>query len=163
MSAREGIPKAARRGTLQAGTALAPVAYETSTVQVFRYSAATWNTHRIHYDREYARAEGYPDVLVQSHLHGALLARYATGWAGEEGRLTELALRVRRYAVAGETLTVSGVVTAVSRLARERAELTLSLAETRSCDGETCVSGEARIEVPADWLAEMPARGEGAE
>jgi hydroxyacyl-ACP dehydratase HTD2-like protein with hotdog domain len=132
-------------------------------VQVFRYSAATWNTHRIHYDREYALAEGYPDVLVQSHLHGAFLARYATGWVGEEGRLTELALRVRRYAVAGETLTVSGVVTAVSRLARERAEVTLSLAETRACDGETCVTGEARIELPADWLAEMPAGGEGAE
>ena len=114
MSAREGIPAAARRGTLQAGTALAPVAYETSTVQVFRYSAATWNTHRIHYDREYARAEGYPDVLVQSHLHGALLARYATGWAGEEGRLTELALRVRRYAVCPVEHVVAGAGDTVS-------------------------------------------------
>jgi hydroxyacyl-ACP dehydratase HTD2-like protein with hotdog domain len=166
VSAREDTPAAvARRGTLQAGTALEAMAYPTSTVQVFRYSAATWNTHRIHYDREYALAEGYPDVLVQSHLHGAFLARYATGWAREEGRLTQLALRVRRYAVAGETLTVTGVVTAVSRLTPERAEVTLSLAETRGSDGETCVSGEARIEVPADWLAPAPApaRGEGSE
>lgn len=40
-------------------------------VQLFRYSAITWNSHRIHYDQKYAAEEGYPDVLVQSHLHGA--------------------------------------------------------------------------------------------
>ncbi|MFM8548185.1 MAG: hypothetical protein ACKODB_11350, partial [Betaproteobacteria bacterium] len=38
---------------------------------LFRYSAATFNGHRIHYDREYARAtEGYPGLVV----HGPLIA-----------------------------------------------------------------------------------------
>jgi 3-methylfumaryl-CoA hydratase len=43
-------------------------------VQLFRYSALTFNAHRIHYDREYAReAEGYPGLVV----HGPLLAMLA--------------------------------------------------------------------------------------
>lgn len=38
---------------------------------LFRYSALTFNAHRIHYDRDYARdAEGYPGLVV----HGPLLA-----------------------------------------------------------------------------------------
>jgi 3-methylfumaryl-CoA hydratase len=40
-------------------------------VQLFRFSALTFNAHRIHYDRDYARdAEGYPGLVV----HGPLLA-----------------------------------------------------------------------------------------
>ncbi len=40
-------------------------------VVLFRYSALTFNAHRIHFDRDYARdAEGYPGLLV----HGPLLA-----------------------------------------------------------------------------------------
>lgn len=38
---------------------------------LFRYSALTYNAHRIHYDRDYAReVEGYPGLVV----HGPLLA-----------------------------------------------------------------------------------------
>ncbi|MGE0774669.1 MAG: acyl-CoA dehydrogenase, partial [Sphingomonadaceae bacterium] len=40
-------------------------------VMLFRYSALTFNSHRIHYDRDYARAEeGYPSLVI----HGPLLA-----------------------------------------------------------------------------------------
>ncbi|MCA3574714.1 MAG: MaoC family dehydratase N-terminal domain-containing protein [Aestuariivirga sp.] len=40
-------------------------------VMLFRYSALTFNGHRIHYDRDYARTvEGYPGLVV----HGPLIA-----------------------------------------------------------------------------------------
>jgi 3-methylfumaryl-CoA hydratase len=40
-------------------------------VELFRYSALTFNGHRIHYDREYARdQEGYPGLVV----HGPYIA-----------------------------------------------------------------------------------------
>ena len=39
---------------------------------LFRYSALTFNGHRIHYDRDYARqVEGYGGLVV----HGPLLAQ----------------------------------------------------------------------------------------
>ena len=42
-----------------------------SSTELFRYSALTFNGHKIHYDQDYARnVEGYPDVVV----HGPLLA-----------------------------------------------------------------------------------------
>jgi 3-methylfumaryl-CoA hydratase len=43
-----------------------------STTLLFRYSALTFNGHRIHYDLDYCRGvEGYPGLVV----HGPLLAQ----------------------------------------------------------------------------------------
>ncbi len=46
-------------------------------VLLFRFSALTYNAHRIHYDREYARAEGYPDLVVHGPLQALLMAELA--------------------------------------------------------------------------------------
>ena len=55
-------------------------------VTLFRFSALTFNGHRIHYDRRYAtEVEGYPELVV----HGPLLALSLLGagarWALEAG------------------------------------------------------------------------------
>lgn len=43
---------------------------EPDPVLLFRYSALTFNGHRIHYDREFCQQEGYPGLVV----HGPLIA-----------------------------------------------------------------------------------------
>jgi 3-methylfumaryl-CoA hydratase len=41
---------------------------------LFRYSAVTFNAHRIHYDADYTRAdEGYPAILLQGQLGATLM------------------------------------------------------------------------------------------
>lgn len=48
---------------------------EPSPVLLFRYSALTFNGHRIHYDRAYCReVEGYPGLVVHGPLIATLLA-----------------------------------------------------------------------------------------
>ena len=50
---------------------------------LFRYSALTFNSHRIHYDVDYARdVEGYPGLVV----HGPLLATLLMGLSEASGR-----------------------------------------------------------------------------
>jgi hydroxyacyl-ACP dehydratase HTD2-like protein with hotdog domain len=131
--------------SLSVGQKLPPAVRATSIQQVFRYSAATWNTHRIHYDKDYATTEGYPQVLVQSHLHGAFLTQYCTDWMGPHGRLVSLSLSVRKFAVAGEELTCSGEITAITPDPEGGTRVELSLTETRGSDGETCVPGTAVV------------------
>lgn len=47
---------------------------EPDPVLLFRYSALTFNSHRIHYDRDYATTvEDYPGLLVQGPLTATLL------------------------------------------------------------------------------------------
>jgi len=50
---------------------------EVDPVLLFRYSALTYNAHRIHYDRDYARTEDYPGLLVHGPLQALLMAELA--------------------------------------------------------------------------------------
>lgn len=50
---------------------------------LFRYSALTFNSHSIHYDRRYAtEVEGYPGLVVHGPLQATLLLNYATELEG---------------------------------------------------------------------------------
>lgn len=51
---------------------------EPDTTLLFRYSALTFNGHRIHYDQAYARdEEGYPSLVVHGPLTATLLQQFA--------------------------------------------------------------------------------------
>lgn len=57
---------------------------------LFRYSALTFNGHRIHYDPDYARqVEGYAGLVT----HGPLLAQWLMLLAAQRGRLTRFSFR----------------------------------------------------------------------
>jgi 3-methylfumaryl-CoA hydratase len=53
-------------------------------VTLFRYSALTFNGHRIHYDRSYATGEeGYPGLVVHGPLTALLLAELCRSGSGD--------------------------------------------------------------------------------
>ena len=57
----------------------------TSPVQLFRYSALTFNCHRIHYDRPYAtEVEAYPGLVVHGPLLATWLSLFAVRKSGRE-------------------------------------------------------------------------------
>ena len=64
---------------------------DVSPTLLFRFSALTYNAHRIHYDRGYARdVEGYPGLVVHGPLQALAMAETARaascpGSAGAEG------------------------------------------------------------------------------
>ena len=52
--------------------------WQPGPVQLFRFSAVTYNAHRIHYDLPYARQqEGYPDLVVHGPFTAVKLLDYA--------------------------------------------------------------------------------------
>jgi len=47
-------------------------------VLLFRYSALTFNGHRIHYDRDYVtKVEGYPGLIFHGPMQAALQVEFA--------------------------------------------------------------------------------------
>ena len=71
---------------------------------LFRYSALTFNTHRIHYDAPYAReVERYRGLVVHGPLTASLLMQMAARRFGEN-RLTGFSFRGVSPAIAGEPL-----------------------------------------------------------
>lgn len=129
------------------GTELRPLAKVPTTVQLFRYSAVTWNAHRIYYEKEYAIQEGHPDVLVQAHLHGAFLAQMIGDWMGPRGRLVSFGWSNRGRAIPGDTLTCTGRVVG-KRTEGSRHLVDLEVVETNQ-RGETCAPGKATVALPS--------------
>jgi 3-methylfumaryl-CoA hydratase len=57
---------------------------ETSAPMLFRYSALTFNGHRIHYDRRYTmEVEGYPGLIVHGPLQATALCHFAADIQGQ--------------------------------------------------------------------------------
>ncbi len=98
---------------IDTGDAIPVLTVTVDETQMFFFSAATYNGHRIHYDKQWARdVEGYDDVLVQGPLQAALLSRALTDWIGGDGRLVAFSVQNRAVALPGQVLAFGGVVTA---------------------------------------------------
>lgn len=79
----------------------------TDPVLLFRYSALTFNAHRIHYDLPYAREEeGYPGLVVHGPLTATLLAERLLSHV--PGRLEEFSFRGQKPLFAGNPLAICG-------------------------------------------------------
>ena len=126
------------------GDELAPATRNASRAQLFLYSAATHNPHRIHYDREYAAVEGHPDIIVHGPLQGAWLSQYVTGWAGPRGRMLTLTWQNRRSAVPEHDYTFKGVVRSVD------GDVVGLEVWAEDGDGTVLMPGTATVRLPAD-------------
>lgn len=91
-------------------------------VQLFRYSALTFNGHRIHYDPNFAVAqEGYPGIIV----HGPLLATLLIDLLRRElpdAVLTSYQFRAVRPQFAPRPITICGAPSSDGRAVRLWAE-----------------------------------------
>jgi len=90
-------PTAAPAAAADQGPAIPAAAGEwsidTSPTLLFRFSALTYNGHRIHYDRDYARdVEGYPGLLVHGPLQALAMAEIARARGGVDRRFFEYRL-----------------------------------------------------------------------
>ncbi len=75
---------------------------------LFRYSALTFNSHRIHYDKPYAmQEEGYPDLVVQGPLMATWLLNLAASNLGAN-RLSRFSFRGMSPAFANRALYLVG-------------------------------------------------------
>ena len=80
--------------------------FRPDSTTLFRYSALTFNGHRIHYDADYCRnVEGYPNLVIHGPLNATMLAAYAEEVSGK--RLKEFRYRGLQPSLLGSQLTVN--------------------------------------------------------
>lgn len=92
-------------------------AFKADAPLLFRYSAVTFNAHRIHVDRAYAaREEGYPGLVVQAPLTATLLLELLRDHKSD-ARIDEVRVRALAPLVDQEPITLCG------RLDRREAKL----------------------------------------
>lgn len=124
------------------GDVLPPLVKNASRAQLFLFSAATHNPHRIHYDRDYAKREGHDDILVHGPLQGAWLHQFVQGWAGPRSRVLALAFQNRGRAFPEHDLTFRGRIASV-----EGDVVSLEVWEEDD-SGAVLMPGTARVRLP---------------
>lgn len=92
------------------GQEVTPLIKKSSYMQLFMFSAVTWNRHLIHYNSEFARHDGLPNVATHRALIGNILAQMLSNWVGEAGSVAKIEWSVRNTAIPGDTLTFKGKV-----------------------------------------------------
>jgi hydroxyacyl-ACP dehydratase HTD2-like protein with hotdog domain len=125
--------------TLQVGDVLSPLRHTATAFQLFRYSAVTWNPHRIHIDESYAREEGHGGLALHSHLRAALALRCVTEGLGPGWKVTNVSYRLRKPVYAPADLTYTARVIAV-----EGASSTFELIEENP-SGEVGFEGTVQV------------------
>jgi hydroxyacyl-ACP dehydratase HTD2-like protein with hotdog domain len=130
-------------GDVVVGEELDAVIRNASRAQLFLYSAATHNPHRIHYDRDYAATEGHADIIVHGPLQGAWLSQYVTDWAGPGGRMLTLTWQNRRSALPEHDYLFRGVVRDV-----EGDVVHLEVWAEDGDDGTVLMPGTATVRLP---------------
>lgn len=101
---------------------------------LMRYSAMTFNAHRIHYDLPYAQAtEGYRGLVVHGPLTATLLLDHAARLVGDN-RVKNFSFRGLSPLICGEAMTLA---------ARDESGGAMTLAALGP-DGVAAMEGEAR-------------------
>ena len=65
----------------------------------------------VHHDRDYAQAQGAPDIFMNILTTNGYVARFVTDWAGPDAVLRRIAIRLGGPAVPGKVLRFTGAVT----------------------------------------------------
>lgn len=113
---------------------------------IIKYAGAGGDFQPIHHDEEFAKNAGLPSIFAMGLMHGGMLARVATDWAGA-GSVRQYKLRFGTIVWPGDTLTFKGKVEA-KRVESGENLVDLSLAVINQ-NGEKAVTGQAIVKLPS--------------
>jgi uncharacterized protein len=108
---------------------------------VIASALATRDFTAVHHDRDRALAQGARDIFVNILTTTGLVQRYVCDWAGPGAMVRSVSIRLGVPCYAGDTLTLSGQVTAT-----EGAEQVIAV--TGRCGLGDHVTGTVRLERP---------------
>jgi len=108
-----GGPATLQPSAVQAGTTLPELTIHADPTFVVSSALATRDFQDVHHDRDKAVQRGSKDIFVNILTDTGLVQRFVTDWAGPGAIVKSLALRLGVPLYAGDTLTLSGTVTAV--------------------------------------------------
>ena len=95
---------------VQEGMELPTLRKDPTTQQLVMYAGASGDYYQIHYDLEFAKNNGLPNVILHGALKNAFLGHLVTDWIGEWGTLKKLSVQYRGMDMPGIPAYVKGVV-----------------------------------------------------
>lgn len=95
---------------LETSTRLPDLRRQITLVDMIAYGGATWDWHRLHYDRDYLAEKQIPAPVVDGQMLGAFLAQQATAAFDPPARPVRMSFRFSAMVFAGAEVTVTGEI-----------------------------------------------------
>jgi acyl dehydratase len=107
-SAAEGLDWPA----IAVGDELTPMEIDVTATVIVAGAIASRDFMPVHHDRDYANAQGAPDIFMNILSDTAYCSRFLTDWAGPDAMVRRLAIRLGVPMFPGSVLRYTGTVTA---------------------------------------------------
>ena len=118
---------------------------------------ATRDFMPVHHDRDYANAQGAPDIFMNILSNTAYCSRWLTDWAGPDAMVRHLAIRLGVPVMPGATLTFAGTIT---DLAEDDDEGRVDIGFRATTDLGDHLTGTATVTLPlGQRIGTSPGRG----
>jgi len=96
---------------VEVGSELPVLVKHPTTMQLVKWAGASGDYYPIHYDKDFAQANGLPGVIVHGWLTCSFLGQLVTDWIGEKGALVKLGCSYRAMLFPCQNITCKGKVT----------------------------------------------------
>jgi hypothetical protein len=113
MTARPEMARTRHSGDVAVGDELPPLDVPITTTAIVAGAIASRDYQDVHHDHELAHAKGSADIFTNILTSNGVVGRFVTDWAGPMARLRKVAVRLGVPNYAGDTMVLSGRVTAV--------------------------------------------------
>jgi acyl dehydratase len=105
--------------TIRVGDRLPTLVIDVTATVIVAGAIATRDFMPVHHDRDYANAQGSPDIFMNILSDTGYCSRFLTDWAGPEAMIKRIAIRLGAPVFPGSVLTYTGEVTATSQAGDE--------------------------------------------
>ena len=131
---------------LEVGMQLPVLRKDPTTQQLVKYAGASGDYYQIHYDINFAKANGLPGVILHGALKNAFLGELITNCIGDKGMLKKLSCQYRGMDEPGTPIFCKGEVTKKHQLNNENLiECDIWM---ENADGEKTIPGTAIFSLP---------------
>jgi hypothetical protein len=131
--------------SVQVGDELPALVIDVTATVIAAGAIATRDFMPVHHDREYAQAQGAPDIFMNILSDTGYCSRFLTDWAGPDARIRTLAIKLGVPVHPGHTLAYTGQVTEVRE---DGDETVFGIAFTAMDDLGEHVGGTAEVAFP---------------
>jgi acyl dehydratase len=132
---------------IEAGSEIPALVKYPTTMQLVKYAGASGDYYQIHYDKDFAVANGLPGVIVHGWLTLAFLGQTITDWLGEGGTLLKLSGSYRGMNKVNEDIICNGKVT--KKYVEDDKHLARVEIWAENPQGEKTVTGTAVVMLPS--------------
>ena len=105
------VPAARSFASIGVGDDLPALVIDVTATVIVAGAIATRDFMPVHHDRDYANAQGAPDIFMNILSDTGYCSRFLTDWAGPEAQVHRIAIRLGVPVFPGHTLTYTGRVT----------------------------------------------------